>query len=153
MSFPVLIDVEMTPFEGFLSAYFSDDERVDPALASPILDPDKDGLLTLVEYLLGTNPREFNSPTEAIAVELSEEAGVRRIDFQFRRRTDDPLIQGAIWGSSNMKDWTKLEASNPLYEETSTQSENPLFDDVSASVTVPPGSERYFIRLQVLDAF
>ena len=143
----------MTPYEGFLTAYFDEDERQDPAMVSPILDPDKDGLLTLVEYLLGTNPREFNSPTEAIAVELREEPGARRIDFQFQRRIDDPLIQAALWGSSDMKNWTKLETSNPLYEETNTQGENPLFEDVSASVTPPPGTDPYFVRLQVLDVF
>jgi type VI secretion system Hcp family effector len=153
MSFPVLIDVEMTPYEGYLTAYFNEDERTDPALASPIQDPDKDGLLTLIEYLLGTNPREFNQAGEAISVAHREEAGVRKIDLQFRRRTDDPLIQGALWGSSDMKNWTRLETSNPLYEETNTQGENPLFEDVSASITLPTGTDPYFVRLQVLDAF
>lgn len=153
MSFPVLIDVEMTPYEGFLTAYLNEDERNDPALASPIQDPDRDGLMTLVEYLLGTNPREVDQGSQVVDVEQRVESGERKIDLQFRRRTDDPLIQGAVWVSPNMRDWTKMETSNPLYEETNTQSENPLFEDVSATVTVPPGNDPYFVRLQVLDTF
>ena len=153
MSFPVLIDVDMTAYEGFLTAYFNEVERSDPALASPIQDPDRDGIVTLVEYLLGTNPRELNQASEVVDVAHLVDSGDRKIDLQFRRRTDDPLIQGALWGGSTLKDWIRLETSDPLYEETSSQSENPLFEDVSATVKVPVGTDPYFVRLQVLDVF
>ncbi len=47
-SIPILIGSEMTPFEGFLAAHFGEEELDNAKLTSPILDPDKDGILTVI---------------------------------------------------------------------------------------------------------
>jgi hypothetical protein len=44
-------------FAGWLHSRFSEDERAD-GLADPAEDPDHDGLATLVEFALGSDPRE-----------------------------------------------------------------------------------------------
>ncbi len=153
ISIPVLIDVEMTPFEGFLAAYFTEEEMFNPRIASPILDPDKDGIVTLVEFLLGTNPNEFNMASEAIQVRhVSGDRG-RTLNLSFKKRLDDPNIQGYFWGSDNLKDWTRMDSSNPLYEESGQVGQNPLYEETSGTITLPPGTEPYFIRYQVQDVF
>ena len=152
-SIPVLIDVEMTPFEGFLAAHFGEDKMHDPILGSPIQDPDKDGISTIVEFLLGTNPNEFNLSSEAMAVSISNEGGERTIKLDFQKRLDDPNIEGYFWGSFDMKEWTRLDSSNPIYEESGNQGENPLYEDTEGTVTLPPGTDPFFIRYQVTDVF
>lgn len=153
VSFSVLIDVDMTPFEGYLAAYFAEDEIFDPSIVSPIFDPDHDGLATILEYLLGTNPREFNQSSEAMTITHNSGPDERTIDLTFKRRVDDPLIEGFFWGSNNMKDWTRLDTSNPIYQESAQQGENAVFEDVSATVTLPPDTDSYFIRYQTLGTF
>lgn len=153
LAIPVLIDVEMTPFEGFLAAHFSDEELYDPAKVSPILDPDFDGLSTLVEFLLGTNPAEPNFPFEAMQISQTSGDDGRTLLLEFKKRMDEPSIQGYFWGSDNLKDWTRMDSSNPLYEESGNQGENPLYEETEGTITLPPGTEPFFIRYQVLDVF
>lgn len=150
---PVLIDVEMTPYEGYLAAYFDTDERKDLKLTSPIQDPDKDNIPTVIEYLLGLNPQEFNNPSEAVETVFKETLEGRVLNVDFRKRLDDANVQGQLWGSFDMKTWERLDASNPIYEENTQPSENPLFEDVSATITLPSGADPYFFRFQVQDVF
>ncbi len=150
---PVLIDVDMTPYEGYLAAYFDEDEREDLDLTSPIRDPDGDFIPTLIEFLLGLNPREQNTASEAMGTMFEETPEGRIIRVDFRKRLDDPNIQGFLWGSFDMKTWQRLDNSNPLYEETNKEVENPLFEETSGTITLPPGVEPFFLRYQVQDVF
>lgn len=154
ISIPVLIDVEMTPYEAYLSAYFSDEEKFDPKLTAPLSDPDKDGLVTQIEYLLGTNPIEYSKPSEAVKVDTGgSESDGKSFTLTYRRRKDDPNVVGALWGSDNGKDWFRLDSSNPLYEETTETGQNPLFEEVTVTYTLPTGGEPAFIRFQSTAAF
>lgn len=153
-SIPVLIDVEMTPFEGFLAAYFTPEEMDNPQIASPILDPDKDGILTIIEFLLGTNPIEFNKASEAIKVAHISDDVSCKLTLEFKKRKDEPSIRGYIWASNNLKDWERMDSSNPLYEESGLKGENPLFEQTTATITFPDVcKEPHFIRYQVQDVF
>lgn len=151
---PVLIGVEMTPFEGFLAAYFTEEEMFNPQMASPILDPDKDGILTVIEYLLGTNPIEYNRASEAMKVAFNLDGEDCNCTLDFKKRLDDPNIQGHFWVSENLKDWTRMDNANPLYEETVTEGQNPLFGQARATIAFPDLCEEpKFIRFQVQDIF
>lgn len=154
ISIPVLINVEMTPFEGYLSAYFSELELLNREISSPIQDPDKDGIATIIEFLLGTNPNEFNKASEALnVVHVVGEASCT-LTLEFKKRLDDPNIQGFIWVSQNLQDWERMDSSNPLYEESGQQGQNPLFEDTTATITFPDVcKEPHFIRYQVQDVF
>lgn len=142
---------EPTPYEAFLSAYFSDEELQNDALSSPLQDPDFDNLPTIIEYLLGTNPLEFNYESEAFLVTEFEEAGVRKIRVEFLRRINDPNVSGDFWGSSDMNSWAILDTANPLYEEQVLPSSDPSFEEVTATITYPDGTDSYFIRFHVLN--
>jgi len=154
ISIPILIGTEMTPFEGCLAAYFGEEELDNPKLTSPILDPDKDGILTVIEYLLGTNPAEFNRSSEAMKVAFDSDVGECALTLDFKKRLDDPNVQGYIWVSQNMKDWERMDSSNPMYEETGQQGQNPLFEETTATIAFPDVcKEPIFIRFQVQDVF
>lgn len=154
ISIPILIDVEMTPYEAYLAAYFSEEETFDPILTAPLSDPDNDGMVTQIEYLLGTNPREYSSPSEAVKIDAGDpDSAVNAFAMNYRRRVDDPNVEGFLWGSENGKDWFRLDDSNPLYEETVQSGDNPLFEEVKVTYTLPQGGKPAFIRFQSTAAF
>lgn len=151
---PVLIDVEMTPYEGYLAAYFGEDQLDNQQLVSPILDPDKDNIPTIIEYLLGTNPMEYNKASEAIEVAFNLDGENCNCTLNFNKRLDDPNVRGYFWVSENMKDWVRMDATNPLYEETLTEGQNPDFGQAEVSIAFPDVcQEPKFIRFQVTDVF
>lgn len=124
-----------------------------PKIASPILDPDKDGIATIIEFLVGTNPIQFNQTSEAIKVNPFNLNGARKIEVEFKRRIDDVKIEGHLWGSYDMKNWQRLDDSNPIYEEYGNQGENPIYEDVTGTITLPLGIEPFFLRYQATDLF
>lgn len=154
MSFSLYVDSMDEPFAGFMKAYFSEEELLDPAISSPIADPDGDLLPTLLEFLLGTNPQEYTPPEEQFQMSLSRSSGpeygeIPRIHLKHLRRIDDPRIRLALYGSVDGRTWTQLTGArdNPLYEESTQEGTNPLYESVSGTVT-PPGEAggNYFLR-------
>jgi type VI secretion system secreted protein Hcp len=157
MSFSLFVDSTGTPWEGFLMAYFNAEERDDPSISSPIEDPDGDDLETLLEFLLGTNPREF-TPIEfrqtadgggggggRIAVwpsYLDPDDDGDGIEVDFDRRIDDPRISLSLHASfDGGSTWTRLAhgaGDNPMYKENVNNGENPLYEGVNGNVN-PPG--------------
>jgi type VI secretion system secreted protein Hcp len=155
MSFSLFIDSTGTPWEGFMQAYFTEEERQDSLLSSPIGDPDGDFLATILEFLLGTNPREFTPPEEVRSVNpirvdpTGPDDDGDRIEIHFQQRIDEPLIRLTLFGSPDGETWTPLNnrsGDNPLYQQNSTEGENPLFSNVSGTVNPPSGAPGYFIR-------
>lgn len=148
-SFAVLIDVEMTPFEAFMAAHFSEAELEDPNIASPIGDPDGDDIPTIVEYALVTNPNEFTLPELAVRVtrENTETGPVIRLNY--RRRTDDPNIGPVPWMAPESLIYRSLRG-NPVYEETASAGDNPFYEDVEGVISLDTElADVHFIRMQV----
>jgi type VI secretion system Hcp family effector len=165
MSFSLFIDSSGTPWDGFLMAYFDAEERADPAISSPIEDPDGDNLETLLEFLLGTNPREF-TPIEFRKAAEGGGGGGGRIavrpaildpdddgdgyGLSFSRRIDDPRIRLSLHASfDGGTSWTELQpesGENPLYEESANKGENPLYETVNGSVNPPVGATSVMLR-------
>ena len=150
-SFSVLIDVEMTPFEAFLTAYFTAEEREDALLSSPLGDPDKDGVTTLVEYVMGGNPREFTHPWQLIRIERKSGAAGPEIHLFYKRRADDSSIGPIRWMAPELIGFAPLENGNPLYEESTTGGENVLYEDVHGTFRPDPeiAEALHLFRLEV----
>lgn len=152
MAFSVYADDTGTPWGGYIDAYFSGEEQLDPAIAGPIADPDGDQLSTLMEFLFGTNPREYTPPEEQLTRTLrhSAPAGggdpVPVLGIEFLRRIDEPSITLSLYGSPDGENWTLLRSGSPLYQESNESSTNPLYESVSGNVTPPGGTTAYFIR-------
>lgn len=153
MAFSVLVDVDMTPFEAFLAAYFSDEELLDQNLSSPIGDPDDDDIPTIIEFMLGGNPRVVTLPEEILQIRRENDQDSSLIIINFRRRNDEPNVRVTPWmapESLDSKEYKKLsKGGSPLYEETSNEGSNPLYEEVEGTVFVDPNVEAYFIRMQV----
>lgn len=149
-SFAVLIDVEMTPFEAFMAANFSREELLDPAFASPIGDPDKDNIPTIVEFTLVTHPNEYTQPQEALRVTRANTPEGPIIRLNFRRRTDDPNVGPIPWMAPESLLFEPLSTSNPIYEETANKGDNPLYEDVEGIIHIDPeGADVHLIRIGV----
>jgi hypothetical protein len=155
MSFSLFIDSSGSPWDGFMQAYFTEEERQDRVLSSPIGDPDGDLIATLLEFLLGTNPREFTPPelqrqvTPRHVTPTGPDDDGTRIELSFLRRNDEPLIRLVLLGSPDGETWTPLVSGagdNPLYEESSKEGENPLYDAVTGTINPPTGATGYFVR-------
>jgi type VI secretion system secreted protein Hcp len=150
-SFAVLIDVEMTPFEAYMMANFTAEELADPQIASPIGDPDKDDIPTIVEFMLITNPNAFTPPHHAITVSRQDSDSEGRVKVQFRRRTDQPVITGRVYHSVDYETWNELVqgGSAPPYSEETTSGDT-FWEWVTGTLIVPPGSpDTNAFRIQV----
>jgi len=151
-SFVVNVDDTGTPWGNFLDAYFSEIEQADPAISSPIEDPDDDDLPTVLEFLLGSNPRDFTPQSEVLTFEPFEAAnGETHLRFLFKRRIDAPGIQLGILRSTDGVEWSLMRSGsgNPLYTESGNVSQNPIFEDVEGIVEPPDtGSWRFLFQLQ-----
>lgn len=147
-AFAVLIDVEMTPFESFLAAYFTPEELDEGILSNPIGDPDNDQMVTLLEYALGTNPREFTHPDEAIQVTRESRPGGEFIIIRYRSRADDPSVGPIPWIALESMSFTSSK-NNPLYEESNLGGDNPLYDNIEGIINTEGEADAHFIRLQV----
>ena len=150
VSFAVTVGVELTPFESFLTAYFSSEELGNPVISGPLQDPDKDGIVTLVEYALVTNPREFTYPEEAVQIRRESRAEGEFLVINYRRRTDDPNVGPIPWMAPESLGRFSSLHENPLYEESAQAGENPLYEDVEGSINIGDGAiDQHFIRMQV----
>ncbi|MEX0324633.1 MAG: Hcp family type VI secretion system effector [Puniceicoccaceae bacterium] len=148
-SFAVLVDVEMTPFEAYMMANFSPEELDDPQIASPISDPDKDNIPTVVEYALVTNPNEYTLPQQAVRVTRENTDTGPVIRLNYRRRTDDPNIGPIPWMAPESLLFEPA-SNNPLYEEKKNTGENPFYEDVEGIYPIDPdGKDVHMIRMQV----
>jgi len=157
MSFSVYIDSSGTPWGGFIDAYFTAEEQLDADLISPIEDPDLDNIPTLLEFVFGSNPREYSPASEQLKASPRHIAppdgigeGDEVIDLRFQRRNDEPRIKLALYGSPDGDIWTELKsepgAKSPLYKENTNTGENPLYDDVEGTANPPDDPPAYFIR-------
>ena len=143
-----------TPYEAFLAAAFGAAVIEDPVLGLPIGDPDKDGLKTIAEFYLGTDPRLFTPRDEAIEVRPVEGASGRQVHLRFFRRVDTPGLIGRFFLSANLQNWTELSAeSSPPLVETGNHGGQP-YEEVEARLDLPAeGWESVFLRLEVLGIF
>lgn len=147
-AFAVLIDVEMTPFESFLAAYFTPEELDEGVVSNPIGDPDGDQMVTLLEYALGTNPREFTHPDKAVQISRESRPDGEFIVIRYRSRADDPGVGPIPWMAPESMLFSSLK-NNPLYEENKNEGENPLYEETEGTLNIGGDVDSHFIRLQV----
>ena len=139
-SFAVVFGVDLTPFEAFLAAYFSEEELVGLSI---IGDDDGDNIPTLVEYYLGSNPREFNYPSDVLRIDIQATAEGRVVILNYMRRTNEKGVGPIRWMSPESLLFEPLipGGSNPLYEESTSETSNPLYESVTGSMAIPPGMD------------
>lgn len=122
-------------------------------------DPDCDGIATLLEYVLGTDPLQAETglfmPMAFIQDEASEgEAGSgQRFVFRFRR-TDraeqDPTVVTIVeWSDSPVNGWRSVDENEGAMTTVHDDAAGSDIDRVEVSMPKPPGG-RFFARLRVI---
>ena len=139
-SFAVVFGVELTPFEAFLAAYYNEEEL---ATLSIIGDDDGDSIPTLVEYYLGSNPREFNYPSDVLRIDIKPTPEGRVVILNYMRRTNEKGVGPIRWMSPESLLFEPLVpgGENPLYEESTSGTSNPLYESVTGTMPIPPGMD------------
>lgn len=132
-----------TGYAAWRATHFGPDELSDPLVAGDSADPDGDGRGNLLEYALGTLPRDaadgaVNAPALALAGD--------RLSLSYTRPEDRADLLYVVEWSADLATWhagaDHLEAA----------AETPTTDGVLVTVTARPsmaGQPRQFLRLNV----
>ncbi len=80
----------MTAWGGWSDSFFNVTEQNNPAISGDNADPDGDGVVNLIEFALGTNPREANAANNRPSVSVQNVSGQNYLALTFRRRIQSP---------------------------------------------------------------
>ena len=117
-----------------------DAELVGEPLSGPNDDPDQDGLSNLLEYVMGTPPKQAGAPT-ATAVEIVAVASQNFLEITIPRRIDHPATL-TTQVSSDLSNW----ASGPTATEIVSNSPAALV--VRDLTPLGSGAPQRFMRLK-----
>ncbi len=139
-----MISVGSSGSEGYAQwvadHFFGDD--LDESVSGMEADPDGDGIENLLEYALGSDPRQpsvFDLPVQSVVNVEGEDY----LTLSFARPEGTAGLDYAVEGSSDLVDW------NPGPVEMSSNVEDGL-EVVTYRDSVPvSGGERRFLRLSV----
>ena len=128
--------------------FFNPDEIANNSLSGPFADADKDGVVNVLEYLLGSHPRKFNSRIfESFSrAESANENGSFNLKFKRLENTLDYKI--IIETSTDLENWTSSGDQLSLKEE-SDNGDGTLTLTYSISGSVD--SRKVFFRLRVVE--
>jgi len=111
-------------------------------------DIDGDGLSNLMEYALGTDPRNPSDGMEGFQISTLNDGGRTYVIISFKRRKSDPSLQYVPEVSVDMQVWSSDSSS---VKETNVTSLDPQFDWVTVQDLTPlTTSAPHFIRLRVV---
>jgi hypothetical protein len=130
----------VTPLEAWRAAQFG--AAAGGPEAADLADPDADGLVNLLEYSLGSAPRDGGVAARPVVAVAEEAGGTRRLRLGFTRIADPALtytVEAAdaldgVWAMI----WTSSGTANAAGAVT-----------VEDSVAVGDGETRRFLRLRV----
>ena len=133
--------------QAWLDGFFTAEQQADPAVGGLFTDFDKDGLPTLLEYKLGTDPLQFADGAGAIKHWMAHVGGEQYLQISFVQRTDasTPEISLDVKVGENLSEWETGPQVVTLLSST------PLGGDLEEVVyrLVRPRSEKpkQFVRL------
>ena len=144
--------VAHTPFTLWQSEYFNAAERGNPGIGGPNGEGDQDGVPNLVEYGLGTAPRDTGSSVQSLIEPLTLTLeGETYLAIRFPRRISDPSLAIVVEVATDLANWQSGEG------ETATEGVTPINDDfeqVTIRSTVPmsaQGNQQMRIRCDLDD--
>ncbi len=130
------------PYADWRAAHFTSGELAAPAISGPDADPDGDGLLNLLEYALGQDPRTpATSPALAASTSTSNFNSHLQVSFT---RIADPALTYRVQASTDLADpagWTDIWSS--------TGAANVAGPVTVTDPVLQSAHPRRFLRLQV----
>lgn len=140
-----------TPFAdatvyGWLGATFSAAERSDPAVGSLVADPDSDGLVNLLEYALGLDPRATDPDAAPEGGRIAESGG-EFLTLSFSRPTGGSAgVSYFVEVSDNLQTWRRDDPEVVLHQTIVVGERENLIYRTTTALNV---ASRKFLRLVV----
>lgn len=146
----VLIDGARTEYEAYLRGALGNQTPDDPNDLRPVRDPDGDNLSNIMEFYLGTDPFRETPRNEAFTMRSRVRPGGTEVVFNYFRRESANGLRENFEGATNLGEWFRMGGNPdfPLQVEQVGVSTNG-YAPMSARVLLPPGQERFFMRLTV----
>lgn len=128
-----------TPLETWSQAKFSPQQLADPAISGTEADPDKDGLINLLEYAFGSEPM-IHDPAVRPAGQMNGGFGT----LTYTRNKSATDLAFVVEASSSLIDW------DPVAEQRWQVIDNGGTEQVTARDSIPAGGAGgRFMRLKV----
>tara|TARA_B100000965_G_C19434855_1_gene688134 strand:+ start:35 stop:916 length:882 start_codon:yes stop_codon:yes gene_type:complete len=129
--------------------FFNSEEISDNALSGPLADADKDGIVNILEYILGSNPRKPNSRIVERFIRSDSTNGNGSFELSFTRLQNTQNYKIIIESSTDLVNWISSGDQLTLKEEFNN-------GDGTVSVTYsnakPLDSRKIFFRLRVIES-
>lgn len=135
-----IADSDSVPWDTWLETHFTADELQDATIANASADPDHDNLSNLLEWILGTNPKEADQISQSISIDATN-----RIRFTLRKQAQLRTATLAIKVSQDLQTWQPIEASFDLL--ASERSEDDLYQEIVYIQKSPAPITPLFLRL------
>ena len=128
--------------------FFNPEEIANDSLSGPFADADKDGVVNILEYLLGSHPRKFNSRIFERFSRAESADGNGSFNLKFKRLENTLDYKIIIETSTDLENWTSFDDQLSLKEE-SDNGDGTLTLTYSISGSVD--SKKVFFRLRVVE--
>lgn len=110
-----------------------------PAIAGNGADPDLDGIINLFEYALNLDPHKAEVLPTLPWCEMTD----GNLSILYRRNLTATDLTYSVQGSSDMTAWTAVPVTDSMV------SENGQTRVMRSTLTTPPSTPRYFLRLMI----
>ena len=128
--------------------FFNPEEIANDSLSGPFADADNDGVVNILEYLLGSHPRKFNSRIFESFSRAESADGKGSFNLKFKRLKNTLDYKIIIETSTDLENWTSFDDQLSLKEE-SDNGDGTLTLTYSISGSVD--SKKVFFRLRVVE--
>jgi hypothetical protein len=128
----------LSPYQNWKVGYFTAEEISGTELSAPTSDPDRDGLLNLMEYALSLHPRQASLTGQPF---LGENGG--NLTLTYQKDTAKPDISYQLEASGDLTAW--LPVSDELISTNGTVE--------TRRAGVPINGARKFLRLKIIKLF
>ena len=128
--------------------FFNPEEIANDSLSGPFADADKDGVVNILEYLLGSHPRKFNSRIFESFSRAESADGNGSFNLKFKRLENTLDYKIIIETSTDLENWTSSDDQlSPKEESDNGDGTLTLTYSISGSVD----SKKVFFRLRVVE--
>ncbi len=138
-------------YDAWRRQVFTDNSVNNPALEATVwgdgADPDKDGVVNLVEAFAGLNPL-VSEGSGAVMREAGRDAGSGEFFFRWRQGANEYGVRATPQWSTNLVDWNG-NGSGGIYATVRASGDLEGGTEWEARVSLPPSTVRIFWRLFV----
>ncbi|MBK8478758.1 MAG: hypothetical protein IPL39_21490 [Opitutaceae bacterium] len=125
-------------YDIWAAAAFTADELADPAISGPDADPDGSGVKNLMRYALELPARGPVTVPAIVTYAGGSNPATLTLSFVMRAHGND--LRYAVMASEDLVAWTEKRSDSPYGVRLA----------IDASVPVPAGAKRFFLRLEIV---